>query len=140
MQMSDKFAERQAMPGHDFGEQQCAYGGVTLGKIELGANSSGLFAAHQDVVFEHPLANVFEADRHFVNAAAITGCDFIEELRRGEGFGEVAADFSRAGEMPEQDREDLVRSDECAVAMHRSDAVAISIGGKPGIVAAAAKR
>src|SRR5438874_1544547 len=89
-------------------------------------------------MFEHPLANVFESDRHFVNATAITRCDFIEQLRRGKSLGEIAADLARAREVPEQDRENLVRGNECAVRMDGPDAIAISIGGKAGMVPAAA--
>src|SRR5690242_21709067 len=40
--------------------------------------------------------------------------------------------------MPEQNGEDLLRRDESAVGVHGADAVAISIGGKTGVIAAAA--
>ena len=42
MQMCDERTERHAVPGHNFGEQQCAYRGVALGEIELGADAAAL--------------------------------------------------------------------------------------------------
>src|ERR1700751_3183604 len=99
--MRDKLTEGHLMPGHDFSEQQGAYRGVALRQIELGANAPGFLAAHQNVVFEHPLANVFEADRHLVHAAAVTGRDLVEQLSGGERLGQIAADLPGASEMPE---------------------------------------
>src|SRR4029077_17003102 len=122
----------------DLGEQKRAYRSIALGQIELGADAAGFFASHQNVALEHQLANVCEAYSHFMNAAAVTRRDFIEQLGGGESLGQVATDLSRAGEMPEQDGEDLVGSDECAVGVHGPDAIAVSIGGKPGIVATGA--
>src|SRR5580704_2922771 len=72
-----------------------------------------------------------------MNAAAVARRDFIEQLGRGKSLGQIAADLPRACEMPEQDGKDLVRVDERPVGMHGSNAIAISIGGKSGIVAAA---
>ena len=110
------------------------------GKIKLGADAAGFFAAQQDVAFQHQFADVLEADGHFVNAAAEARGDLVEQLGGGKCLGHVAGQFARAGQMPEQDGEDLVRRDERAVAIHGADAVAVAVGGKAGVVAARAHR
>ena len=38
--------------------------------------------------------------------------------------------------MPEQNRENLVRRDECAVAVHRSDAVRVTVESETGVILA----
>src|SRR5579864_6114794 len=115
MQQGNKFTEGLAMPGHDFGKQKGADGGVAFGQIELGADTTGLFASQQNIALEHNLADVLESDGHFMNAPAIARGDFVEQLGGGKSFGQIAGNLAGSGEMPKKDGKDLVRRNERAI-------------------------
>ena len=136
VQLRDQFSQRLPVPGHQLGQQQRHHGGVALGQIEFRADSAGFLATQKNVVFEHQFADVFETDRRFVNFAAEARGDFVDQLCRRKSFGDVARDAARAGQMPQQQRENLVRRNERPRAIHRADAVAVAIGAESGVVAA----
>ena len=115
------------MPGHHFGKQQRVDRGVALGQVQLGSDAAAFFAAQQNVAFQHAVADVFEADGSFPDLAAEFRGDLIDHFRRGECLGYRAFEFARAGQMPQQDRENLVRIDEGAIAVHCADAVGVAI-------------
>ena len=70
VQSSEQLAEGFTVPGHQLGEEESGDGGVAFGKMEAGAEAAAFFAADEDVLFEHQLADVFEADGDFVELAA----------------------------------------------------------------------
>ena len=134
VQRGEEFAERFAVPGHQFREEQSGDGGVAFGKIEAGADAAAFFAADQDVLLEHELADVFEADGDFVELAAEFGGELVDELGDGESFGDVAGEIAGSGEVPDEQGENLVRIDERAVAIDGADAVAVAVGAEAGVV------
>src|SRR5713101_6699479 len=117
MQFANQFAEQLAVPSHEFREKQSGNRGVTLRQIEAGADAAALFAADQDVLFEHQLANVFETDGDFVKLAAEFRGELVNQLGYGKSFGNIAGEFSRARQVPNKQGENLVGGDERAIAV-----------------------
>src|SRR3984957_10990125 len=130
----DEFAEMFTVPGHDFGEEQGIHGGVAFGQIQFSADAAAFFAAEKNVGFEHAVADVFETDGGFPDFAAEFGGDLVDHFGGGESFGDVAGEVARAGQMPEQDGENLVRGDEGAVAVDGADAVGVAIEAETSVV------
>src|ERR1051325_4304207 len=130
----EKFAERFAVPGHEFGEKKRGDGGVTLGEIEAEADAAAFFAADQNILFEHEFADVFEADGNFVQLAIEFFGELVNQFGDGKSFGDITGKIAHSGEVPNEKREDLMRVDEGAVAVDCADAVAVAVGGKAGVV------
>ena len=134
VECGEQFAERFAVPGHELGKEERGNSGVPLGEIEARADAAAFFAADQDVLLEHKLANIFKTDGDFVEFAAEFGGEFVDEFGDAERFGDVAGQIARTGKVPDEKREDLVRVDERAVAIDGADAVAIAVGAEAGVV------
>src|SRR6266404_7759264 len=108
VQRAEQFTERLAVPSHQFGQKQRRYGGVALGKVQAGADSAAFFAPDQNILLQHQLANVFEADRNFVQLAIEFRGKLIDQLGHGKRLGNIAGELTRAREVPDEQREDLV--------------------------------
>ncbi len=89
-----------------------------------------------DVSFEHPVANVFEADRRLPHFAPEFRGNLVDHLRGRKRLRHVAGQIARSGQMPEQNRKNLVRRDERAVAVDRADAVRVAIEREACVIAA----
>src|SRR5579885_3237577 len=113
------------MPGHQFGEKKRGNRSVALRQVEAGADAAAFFAAKQNILLEHELADVLEADRHLVEFAAELGRELVNKLSDGEGFGNVAGQVTRSSEVPNEERENLVRIDEGPGSVNRADAIGI---------------
>src|SRR5712692_2564680 len=128
------------MPGHQFREEQCGDRGVALGKIEAGADAAAFFAANQNILLEHQLADVLEADGDFVELAPELRCESVDEFCDRKGFRNIARQVASSGEMPDEESENLMGIDERTIAVDGADAVAIAIGAERGIVFSGAHR
>ncbi len=134
VQSGQQLAKRLAVPCHQFGEKQGRDSGVTFRKIKTGAEAAALFTAGQNLSLQHKLANIFEADGDFVKGAAKFGGDFVDQLGYGKGFGNVAGEIARAGEVPDQQSKKLMRIEEGAVTIDGANAIAVTIGAESGVV------
>src|SRR5262249_18315409 len=134
VQCSDQFAERFAMPGHELREEQRRNGGIPLRQIKARADTAALFAAKQDVLPEHQFADVFEADRHFVEFTTELFRQLVDELGYREGFRDVAWKIAHPCKMPDQQRKYLMWVDEAAVTIDGADAVTVAVGAEAGVV------
>src|SRR5450755_2179857 len=128
-----QLAEGFAVPGHQLGEEESGDGGVAFGEVEAGAEAAAFFAADEDVLFEHELADVFEADGDFVELAAEAVGNFVDELGYRKSLGDIAGEIAGAGEMPGEQGKKLVRIEEGAVAVDGADAVAVAVGAETGV-------
>ena len=88
------------MPGHQFREEERGNSGVAFWDVEVGANAAAFFAADQNVLFEHQLADVFEADGRFVKCAAELGSKLVDELGNGKSFGDVSRQVASPRQVP----------------------------------------
>jgi hypothetical protein len=131
---AQQFAERFAVPRHQFREEQCGDRGVALGEVQTRADAAAFFATDEDILLEHQLADIFEADGYFVELAVEFGGKLVDQLGDGKSFGDVSREIAGSGEVPDEQREDLMRVDEGAVAIDRADAVAVAVGAKAGVV------
>src|ERR1700722_424536 len=67
----EEFTESFSMPSHELGQEKRGDGGVALGEIHAGADAAAFFAADQNILLEHELADVFETDGKFVKFAIV---------------------------------------------------------------------
>src|SRR5580693_5596951 len=132
----EELAESLSMPSHEFGEEQRGDGGIAFGEIHAGADAAAFFATDENILLEHELADVFEADGDFVEFAIVFCGEFVDEFGDGESFGDFAFELTSADEVPDEEREDLMGIDEGAVAIDRADAVAVTVSGKAYVVLA----
>src|SRR5258705_805024 len=134
VQRGEEFAERFAVPCHEFGQKERGDGRVALGKIEAESDTAAFFAADENILFEHQFADVFEADGNFVQLAVELCCELVDELCNRKRFGDFAGKISHSSEVPNEQGEDLVWIDEGTVAVDRADAIAIAVGSEPSVV------
>src|SRR5215469_18409424 len=66
--------------------------------------------------------------------------DLIDHFRGRECFRHVSGQLPRPGQMPEQNRKNLMRSHELATSVDRPNAVGIPVEGEARVVVAAAHR
>ena len=132
----EELAESLSMPSHEFGEEQRGDGGIAFGEIHAGADAAAFFATDENILLEHELADVFEADGDFVEVAIVFCGEFVDEFGDGESFGDFAFELTGADEVPDEEREDLMGIDEGAVAIDRADAVAVAVSSKADVVLA----
>src|SRR5580704_15994089 len=130
----EELAESLSMPGHEFGKEKRGDGGVAFGEIHAGADAAAFFATDENILLEHELADVFEADGDFVEFAIVFCGEFVDKFGDGDSFGDLAFELTGANEVPDEEREDLVGIAEGAVAIDRADAVADTVGGESDIV------
>ena len=114
--------------GHDVGEEQRVEQAVALRQVSADADAARFLAADEDVLLEHEVADVLEADAVLVQLAAVPGGDAVEHERGVEGAGDVAGPAFAFEQPLEQDGEDLVCVDDVAVLVYRADAVGVAIG------------
>src|ERR1700732_1338163 len=122
------------MPRHQLCEQQSRDGRVALGEIQAGTDGAAFFAANENILLEHQLADVFEADGNFVELAVEFRREFVDQLGDGKSFGDVAGEVAHPGEVPNEKREDLMRVDERAVAIDGADAIAVTVRAKARVI------
>src|SRR6266851_1235190 len=129
-----QLAKRLTVPGHQFREQERGNCGVPFGDVQTGADSAAFFAADQNVLFKHQLADVLEADGHFVKLPAEFCGELVDELGNRESFGDISWQVASSREMPDEQCKNLMGVDERAVAVDRSNTVAIAVGTKARVV------
>src|SRR5262249_27113878 len=96
--------------------------------------AAAFFAADENVLLKHELANVFEADGNLVEFAIELCGELVDKFRDGEGFCDVTGKLAHAGKVPDEQRKNLVRIDEGSVAIDGADAIAVPISGKACVV------
>src|SRR5260370_22237691 len=97
----------------------------------MGPEPPASSTADQNVLFKHQLADVLEADGHFVKLPAEFCGELVDELGNRKSFGDVSRQVASSREVPDEQRKNLVGVDERAVAVDGADAVAIAIGAQP---------
>src|SRR5260370_39064082 len=90
MELTEQLSQGLAVPGHQFREEERGDRGVALGKVEAGANAAAFFAADQNVLLEHQLANVFEPNGNFVKFAAEFCGELVDEFGNRKSFGDIS--------------------------------------------------
>jgi hypothetical protein len=134
VESGQEFAERFVVPSHEFGEEERGDGGVALGEIHAGADAAAFFAADQNILLEHELADVFETNGDFVEFTRVFCGEFVDKFCDGESFGDFAFELAGADEVPNEERENLMGIDEGAVAIDGADAVAVAVSGEADVV------
>src|SRR6266481_9260713 len=129
-----QLAKRLTVPGHQFRKQERRNCGVPLGDVQTGADAAAFFAANQNVLFEHQLANVLESNRRLMELSPELCGELVNQLGNGECLCDVSRQFASSREMPDEQRKNLMGVDERAVAVNGADAVAISIGAQASVV------
>ena len=76
----------------------------------------------------------------FVQLAPELRRQLVDQLGYGKCFGDIAGKFAGTGEVPHQQRENLMRIDERAIAIDRADAIAVAISAEAGIIFSGAHR
>src|SRR5579875_1081499 len=71
VQIFDQLGQTASVPGHHFGQQQCADGGIAFGQVKGESDAATLLAPDEDVALEHQRTDVLEADRRFVHPAPV---------------------------------------------------------------------
>src|SRR6266581_2029933 len=66
MKRGEQFAERFTVPCHEFSEKKRRDGCVAFGEIKAEAEAATFFASNENILLEHELTDVFEADGNFV--------------------------------------------------------------------------
>ena len=128
-----QLAKRFAVPGHQLRQEQRRNRSVAFGDVEVGANAAAFFPADQNVLLEHQLTDVFEADGRFVKCAAELGGKFVNEFGNRKSFGNVSRQVASPRQVPDEQCKDLVRIHERTVAVDGADAVSIAIGAQAGV-------
>src|SRR5580704_12798518 len=122
------------MPRHQLCKKQSRDGGIALGEVQAGTDAAALFSANENILLEHQLANVFEADGNFVQLAVEFRRKLVDQFCDGESFGDVAWEVARSRKVPDEEREDLVRIDERTVAIDGADAIAVAVRAKACVI------
>src|SRR5690348_9005202 len=102
--------------------------------MQFRANAAAFFATEENIAFKHAIANVFESDRFFPYLATEFGGDLVDHLRGGKCLCNIARKITRAGKMPEENRENLMRRHKRAVAIDGADAIGISVKRETSVV------
>src|ERR1700735_379701 len=98
-------------------------------------DAARLFAADEDVLLQHQLAYMLEADAVLVKLAPVAGCDTVNHFGGVEGPRHIARPLLALEQPLEQDAVDFIGVDEAALLIHRANAVRVAVGGKAGLAA-----
>ena len=134
VERGEEFAERFAVPCHEFGQKERGDRGVAFREVQAESDTAAFFAADENILFEHQFADVFEADGNFVQLAVELCCELVDELCNRKRFGDLAWKISHSSEVPDEHGKDLVWIDEGTVAVDRANTIAIAVGGEAGVV------
>src|SRR5580700_1497033 len=122
------------MPRHQLCKKQSRDGGIALGEVQAGTDAAAFFSANENILLKHQLADVFEADGNFVQLAVKFRRELVDQLGDGKSFGDFAGEVARSRKVPNEEREDLMRVDERAVAIDRADAIAVTVRAKARVI------
>src|SRR5260370_17353453 len=120
--------KRLTWPGHQSRKQERRNCGVPFGDVQTGADAAAFFAANQNVLFEHQLANVLESNRRLMELSPEFCGELVNQLGNGECFCDVSRQVASSREMPDEQRKDLMRIHERSVPVNAADAVPIPTG------------
>src|SRR5258708_17661796 len=134
MKRGEQFAERFTVPCHEFSEKKRRDGSVAFGEIETEAEAATLFASNKNIVREHELTDVFEADGNFVELAIEFCGELVDKFCDGKWFCNFARKIAHPGKVPDQHGKALVWIDEGAVAVDSAKAVAVTVGGEARVI------
>ncbi len=101
--------------------------------MALDADSARLFAANEDVVLQHEIADVLEPNAVFVERLIVFGSDAIEHLGGVEGARHATGPALALQQPTQQDGENLVWIDEVAVLIDRAQPIGIAVGHESGL-------
>src|SRR5260370_31280267 len=128
-----QLAKRLTVPGHQFRKQERRNCGGPLGDVQTGADAAAFFAANQNVLFEHQLANVLESNRRLMELSPEFCGELVNQLGNGECSCDVSRQVASSREMPDEQRKDLMRMHERSVAVKGADAGSIAIGAQASV-------
>ena len=133
LQRSDNLSQRLTLVRHYVGEQQGIQQPIALRQVAADADAARLLAADQDLLFQHQVAHILEADPVFMQRAPVLRRDAVDHLGGVECAGHIARPALARQQPIQQHREDLVCVHHVALLIHRADAVRVAIGNKPGV-------
>ena len=100
----------------------------------MGANAdaAAFLPAQQQVVFEHEVGDVLEADAGFVQGQGVALGHAVDHFADGKRPGHTAGEAASLDQVAEEQREDFVRVNEVALGVYGGQAVGVAVGGEPG--------
>src|SRR5205823_12201578 len=85
-------------------------------------------------IYLKPMGTSRSADGHFAKLTAKFRRELVDQFRHGKSFCDVSREIAGPGEVPDEQRQNLVGIHERPGAVDRANAVAIAIGAEARVV------
>ncbi len=132
IEIAELLTERSAAGGHHLRDQEAGEDAILLRDVMEDGEAGAFLAADEDAVAEDQRANIFEADRRFVDAEAMERGDSIEEMRGGDAACGIELHAAGFDEVIVEQAENVIGRDEGAIGIEYAVAIRIAIGGEAG--------
>ena len=86
-----------------------------------------LFPADRDLVLLDQLADVLESHRRLMQLHLVMVGESVDQVGRGDGFRYAVFPAARFDQVIEEQRDDVVRLDECSIGIHDPKAVGVAV-------------
>ena len=133
LQGGDQFAKRLSFISHHVGQQQTVEQSIPLRQVSGDSDAAGLLSPDKNVLLQHQVADILEADAVLVQLAPVFRGDAVQHLCRIERPRDIARPSLSPQQPFQQDGEYLVRVHHVAMLVHRADAIRVAVGDKAGI-------
>ena len=122
------FAERDPTASDHLAAEQTGEHAVFFRNVFADGEASAFFAADQDLVLLDEFANIFEANRGFVELDFVFFGKRVDEIGGRYGFADSVLPAARFDQVIEEQRDDVVGLEERAVFVDNAEAIGIAIG------------
>ncbi len=137
-ELLENLAQRFSFGGHQLRHRQAGEDAVFFRHVTFDTESAGFFAAHDDGLAFHQCADVFEADRRFVDFHTEHVRHGVHLMTRRHGPHDRARPAAVLLQVIQGQREDLIRCQPGAVLVHDAETVGVAVQAQAELRLAAA--
>src|ERR1700761_8827254 len=101
--------------------------------MALDADSARLLATDEDVVLQHEIADILEANAVLIKRLVVLGRDAVQHFRGVESSCDAASPAFALQKPAQQDGKNLVWIDEVAIFVHRAKTIRVAIGDEASL-------
>ena len=126
--MCQLVAQRRPTAGDHLAAQQSGKHAIFLRNVFADGETRAFFAADENLVLLDQFANVLEANRRFVEFDLVFFGKRVDEIGGGDRFADSVLPAAGFNQVIEEQRNDVVGLEECAILVDNAEAIGIAIG------------
>src|SRR6185437_683094 len=122
--------QRRTASRDHFRDEQARENPIFLRDVAANRHARAFFAAQRNLILFKIRTNILKSNRCFENRHIVMLRDCVKKMRGGDAARDAKLPAARLDKVVEDERENMIRRKEGAVAIENAEAIGIAVGGE----------